>query len=119
MPGESKGETFAVSIPTLVCSSCGFATIDGPDMPEFMRRLGDAYRTEHGLLTSDEIRQRRQRLSMSQADFAEYLRVGVASLKRWEMGKVQDESSDELIRLRTDEGAARRNLSQIRQLVKS
>ena len=117
--GEIKGERFLVSMPALVCASCGCTTVDGTDMPEYMRRLGDAYRARHGLLTSGEIRQRRQQLGMSQADFAEYLRVGVASLKRWEMGKVQDESSDELMRLRTDEGAARRNLTQIRQLVKS
>jgi putative zinc finger/helix-turn-helix YgiT family protein len=119
LPGEVKGETFVVSTPALVCPGCGYATVDGTDMPEYMRRVGDAYRAKHGLLTSDEIRQRRKRLGMSQAEFADYLRVGVASLKRWEMGKVQDESSDELIRLRTDETEARRNLTQIRQLVKS
>ena len=54
------------------------------------------------ILTADEIRRRRKGLGMNQRDFAEYLGVGIASLKRWEGGKTRNRSSDILIRLRTD-----------------
>jgi len=117
--GELKGEAFSVTLPALVCPSCGFTTVEGVDMPEYMRLVADAYRKKHRLLTSDEIRRRRQRLGMSQLRFSEYLGVGIASLKRWEMGKVQDTSSDELIRLRTDEKAASDNLKRIRRLLRA
>jgi len=102
MAGTLRGEKFLVEMMALVCPRCGYATVDGNDMPDYMRRVADAYRSTHGLLTSDEIRQTRMRLGMSQAAFAKHLRVGAASVKRWEMGKVQDASSDELIRLKTD-----------------
>lgn len=115
--GDIKEERFVVSMEGLVCPKCGWKTVDGKNMAEYMRRLADAYRAAHGLLTSEDIRQRRLRVKMSQEDFARYLGVGVASLRRWEMGKVQDVSSNELIKLRTDEQEATRNLRTIRRLM--
>jgi hypothetical protein len=41
------------------------------------------------------------------------LGVGVASLKRWELGKIQDPSSDALIRLRSDSNYATKNVSEV------
>ena len=119
VPGEIKGERFLVSMPALACPNCGFITVDGDDMPEYMRLVADAYRRKHNLLTSNEIRRRRQQLRMSQARFADYIGVGIASLKRWEMGKIQDTSSDELIKLRTDEKAASENLKGIQRLMRA
>jgi len=114
--GHIKGERFSVSMEGLVCPQCDWKTVDGKNLAEYMRRLADAYRTAHGLLTSQDIRQRRSGLGMSQEDFARYLGVGVASVRRWEMGKVQDVSSNELIKLRTDEEEARRNLDRVRRM---
>ncbi len=116
IPGEIRGERFSVSMEGLVCPKCAWKTVDGKNMAEYMRRLADAYRARHGLLTSEELRARRSRLGMTQEDFARYLGVGVASVRRWEMGKVQDVSSNELIKLRTDERDAYRNLQTIRRL---
>lgn len=116
IPGEMKGERFSVSMEGLVCPRCGWKTVAGKDMADYMRRLADAYRAAHLLLTSEEIRQRRSRLGMNQEEFARYLGVGVASVRRWEMGKVQDVSSNELIKLRTDEADARLNLDRVRRM---
>jgi len=113
--GEFHGEQFVVSMDGLVCPKCGYATVAGDKMAEYMRLVADAYRSAHGLLTSVEIRKHRSRMGMSQIEFADYLGVGVASLKRWEMGKVQDPSSDQLIRLKTDEEAAMRNVERLRE----
>jgi DNA-binding XRE family transcriptional regulator len=70
-------------------------------MPEYGRLLADKYRARHGLLTSDEIRKRRRRLELTQEQFATHLGVGIASIKRWEMGKIQDLRNNQLIVERT------------------
>ena len=87
--GELKGEKYAVNIEALVCSVCGHVALEGNRAPEYMRRLADAYRTAHDLLTSDEIRNLRRQLGMTQQGFAKALGVGPASVKRWELGLVQ------------------------------
>ena len=72
-------------------------------MAEFGRLLADKYRQDHGLLTSVEIRSRRKRLGMTQEEFARHLGVGIASVKRWEMGKIQDQRSNECIIWKTEQ----------------
>ena len=71
-------------------------------MGEFSLLVADEYRRRYGLLTSAEIRERREKLRMSQEAFARYLGVGVASIKRWELGLVQDKAMNELMVLKTD-----------------
>jgi len=97
LAGQVRGEDYTVEMLGLECPQCGYKTIDGPAMPEYGRLLADRYRTAHGLLTSDDIRTRRERLEMSQQAFADFLGVGVASVKRWEMGKIQDPRNNALI----------------------
>ena len=99
---EFRGEKLDVTAPVSVCQACGWQTM-GPGQTDELRRLtADAYRANHGLLTSAEIVGRRTRLAMNQREFAAFLRVGEASVKRWETWQVQDASSDELIRMKTD-----------------
>jgi putative zinc finger/helix-turn-helix YgiT family protein len=115
---EVKGETVLVSdFPALVCAECGYKTIHGRDMQEYMRAASDAYRRKHSLLTSVEICERRERLNKSQEEFARYLDVGVASIKRWELGQVQDRAMDRLIRISTDLTEAFHNFKTVEKLV--
>ena len=93
--GEVKGEKFKVLTNALVCDTCGHVAMEGSDTSEFMRKLADAYRRAHNLLTSEEIR--RIRGGMSQQRFAKALGVGIASVKRWELGLVQEERNNNLI----------------------
>lgn len=102
VPIEIKREMFSVETHALVCDNCGYTTIEGARMAEYMRLGADAYRVKHGRLTSSEIRLRRSRLQMNQVEFAKYLGVSSISVKRWELGKVQDDAMDFLIRMRTD-----------------
>ena len=102
LSGVVRGETYTVRMQGLECPKCGYKTIEGPDMPEYGRLLADKYREAHGLLTSEAIRARRKRLLMTQEEFAKLLGVGIASVKRWEMGKIQDARSNQLIIERTD-----------------
>ncbi len=105
LEGTVRGETYTVEMIGLVCPNGDYQTIEGADMPEFAKLLADRYRSLHGLLTSEEIRSRRKRLWMSQQQFANYVGVGVASVKRWEMGKIQEKRSDDEIRRKTDRPA--------------
>ncbi len=104
---EFRGETFHVPAEITVCRHCGFCLAHDGQADEIARATREAYRMKHGLLTSVEIVARREKMSMSQQQFADMLGVGVASVKRWERGCVQDRSKDELIRAKT---AAREEL---------
>src|SRR5665213_1254118 len=111
MTGVRNGEEFTVTVPGLVCDSCGYETISNRQSGAFTRAVSDAYKAAHGLLTGLELRERRSSwLKMSQQALGDYLGVGLASIKRWESGQIQDRAMDELIRLKTDPEAARNNL---------
>jgi putative zinc finger/helix-turn-helix YgiT family protein len=97
LPGTIRNEEFTVEIDGLECPICGYRTIEGPEMPEYGRLLADQYRAKHGLLTSQDIKARRNRLNQTQEEFARHVGVGVASIKRWELGKIQDEESNSKI----------------------
>jgi DNA-binding transcriptional regulator YiaG len=84
------------------------------DTEGFTRLISDEYRRAHGFLTSGEIRSRAW-LGMTQQRFSEYLGTGVASVKRWELGQIQDRAMDELMRLKTDLAAARKNLRSLEE----
>ena len=113
LSGERNGESFTVSVPGIVCSKCGFSTISNKQSGKFTQAVSDAYRSAHGLLTGMDLRRLRNERGMSQLEFAEYLGVGPASVKRWECGQIQDKAMDELIRLKTDLNAALRNAHQL------
>ena len=114
--GQRNGEPFTVEVPGLVCPACGFATLDSAQSEIFTRAISDAYRKAHGLLTGNEMRTIRAKANMSQQEFADYLGVGVASIKRWELGQIQDKAMDELMRLKSIPAFARRNADEVSQL---
>ena len=97
---EFRGETLTVRAPAMACGKCGWVTLGPGQLDELRKRTADAYRKNHGLLTSTQIKAMRRALKMSQCEFAAFLRAGEASVKRWENWQVQDASSDELIRVK-------------------
>ena len=102
MAATVRGECFSVVCTAMVCGRFGFQVLNPEQTEAYSRASADAYRLEHGQLTTAQIRGYRERLGMSQQTFAEYLRAGVASVKRWEAGQIQDEAMDELIRVKCD-----------------
>lgn len=114
--GEVRGEKFTVSVEARVCNRCGSQVLSDAQSSAYTIAISDAYRTKHGLLTSADLRSIRKRLHMSQQKFAAFLHVGIASVKRWEAGLIQDESHDELIRLKTDLQTARSNVAHLERL---
>ena len=97
---ELRGELFKVRTTGQTCTMCGWVSVTPAQADELRRRTADAYRKRHGLLTSEEIRGMRRAMGKSQREFAEFLDVGDASVKRWESWQVQEKSSDRLIRLK-------------------
>jgi putative zinc finger/helix-turn-helix YgiT family protein len=93
---EIKGETVEVLLPSYVCDECSEALMDTAQMSALRKAAADKYKSNHGLLTSEEIVALRENLNMSQAEFADYLKVGKASIKRWETYFVQDDGQNEL-----------------------
>jgi putative zinc finger/helix-turn-helix YgiT family protein len=107
---QIKGESINVIVDQIVCAECGFIGMDDALMNNARRKSADTYREKHGLLTSDDIIQRRKKLGMNQEQFAEYLHVGLASIKRWETTFVQEPAHDEHIRIKTSYEDAEKNV---------
>lgn len=111
---EFKGRTFNVLTDAMVCDECGSEQFTD-DQANAVRRLTvDAYKKEEKLLTSEEVRKYREELGMSQVQFAEYLGVGVASVKRWETYFIQEKSQDDLIRIKCDPEFAQVNAMKVK-----
>lgn len=102
---EIKDESIDVISKAHVCSACGNHYYDNEQMHALAMIASNEYRRRKGLLTSDKIAAYRQSLGMSQQEFAEFLAVGVASIKRWENIGIQDTAMDQLIRLKCDPNA--------------
>jgi putative zinc finger/helix-turn-helix YgiT family protein len=99
---EFRGEAFRIQMPALACAKCGWITVDLQQADELRKRTADAYRKKHELLTSDEIKAYRKLLRKTQREFAVWVGVGEASVKRWETYLVQDKSSDQLMRVKCE-----------------
>jgi putative zinc finger/helix-turn-helix YgiT family protein len=99
---EFRGETFRIQTPALACSKCEWITIDPQQADELRKRTADAYRKKHGLLTSEEIKAYRKLLRKNQREFAAFLGVGEASVKRWETWLPQEKGNDNLIRMKCE-----------------
>lgn len=111
---EIKGEEVEVIVPASVCKECQTPLMDNEQMNVLRKAAADQYRKKHGLLTSEEIIKYRTTLGMSQTAFANYLKVGEASIKRWETYFVQDVVQDDHIRLKCDEAYAEHNALEVR-----
>ncbi|MBI5346366.1 MAG: DUF4065 domain-containing protein [Chlamydiae bacterium] len=103
---EVKGEEIETVVPAMICNKCHAPLMNDAQMNLLRKAAADAYRKKHGLLTSEEIVKFRSLFGMSQAAFANYLKIGEASIKRWETYFIQDVSQDEHIRLKCDEAYA-------------
>jgi putative zinc finger/helix-turn-helix YgiT family protein len=113
LTGYRHDEAFTVRAHGLECNACGFRTIDSDHTEEFTKLISDAYREKYGFLTGNQIRAARRRLRMSQDEFARYLKVGPASVNRWENGQIQDEAMNELLLLKTDPSVAKQNYQSV------
>src|SRR2546421_12140352 len=85
----------AENVPVEICARC-HETFSGP---EAARVRHDAICKTLGLLTPSEIRNLRERLGMTQEQFADWTGIGVATISRWERGRwLQTRAHDRFLR---------------------
>src|SRR5438105_12389096 len=91
---EHDGRTYRVEIPALTvpqCGNCQALSIDD----EADQQISAAFRRAAGLLAPEEIRQSREKLGLTQKQFANLLGVGEATVSRWETGaQIQQRAMD-------------------------
>jgi HTH-type transcriptional regulator/antitoxin MqsA len=82
------------------CSSCGEEYFLPGQMEALQMAAAARMRREEGLLVPEAIREIRENMGLSQADFEKLLGVGPKTVVRWERGTVfQSKAADTLIRI--------------------
>lgn len=99
---EVRGERFAVQVVAAQCEHCGRVLLNAKARRMFHRAGSDAYRRQHGLLTMTELDHLRRNLGMTWRQFAGYVGIGIATLKRWIGGEIQSDAYNSLVRLKAD-----------------
>src|SRR4051794_40150042 len=82
--GEVRGEKYTVRTEATICDRCGSQVLSHSQSTAYGIAIADAYRKKHGLLTSKELKDIRRKLHMNQQQFAHFVGVSSASVKRWE-----------------------------------
>jgi putative zinc finger/helix-turn-helix YgiT family protein len=96
---EHDGRAYRVEVPALTvpqCANCQAISIDD-DADE---QISVAFRRAAGLLAPEEIRHGREKLGLTQKEFANMLGVGEATVSRWETGaQIQQRALDRFLRV--------------------
>ncbi|MEN3944221.1 type II TA system antitoxin MqsA family protein [Prosthecobacter sp. SYSU 5D2] len=99
MPQEFRGQILSVETGCQECSQCGFAILTDAQIEGLRKSTLKAYQEHAGLMTGGEIIAARKQKGWSQADLAAQTGLGIASIKRWELGLlVQTEANDQALR---------------------
>lgn len=105
--GEETIRVHARNVPVERCDRCG-AELSGPAAAKVRH---EAVCQAAGFFTPEEIKALRKRLNLSQQDFARLAGVGVATVSRWERGRlIQNRGNDNLLFLLAESAEARRLL---------
>jgi putative zinc finger/helix-turn-helix YgiT family protein len=94
-----KGVDLQVEADTYICPTCGLEAGTPQTAGKLQLAITDAYRAKQGLLTSQELKSLRKSHGLTQAQLAEVMNIGIASIKRWETGTVQSASMDHALRM--------------------
>jgi putative zinc finger/helix-turn-helix YgiT family protein len=95
-PDDERITVVAEAVPVLACPECG-EVLYGPEAAKVRHQ---AICRTLGLLSPAEIKALRERLGPDQEDFARLTGIGVATLSRWERGRLlQTRALDRYLRL--------------------
>jgi putative zinc finger/helix-turn-helix YgiT family protein len=95
-PDDERITVVAEDVPVLVCPACG-VTLYGPEAAAVRHQ---AICRALGLLCPAEIKALRERLGLDQEEFARLTGIGIATLSRWELGRLlQTRALDRYLRL--------------------
>jgi putative zinc finger/helix-turn-helix YgiT family protein len=96
---EHDGRAYRVEIPALTVPQCGNCQAISIDH-DADQQISAAFRRQAGLLAPEEIRQGRDKLGLTQKQFANLLGVGEATISRWETGaQIQQRAMDRFLRV--------------------
>jgi putative zinc finger/helix-turn-helix YgiT family protein len=93
-----RGKGLQVFMEHYVCSECAITVDDLSLGTKNQQALSDAYRKAEHMLTGDEIAEGRRRRKWTQEKLARAINVGIASIKRWEKGQIQNKAMDDALR---------------------
>lgn len=93
-----KGKNINYEFETYVCDKCGVNIGTIEQTAAAQNAIADAYRKIIGLLTGEEIKEKRAENGWSQKELAKMAGVGIASIKRWENGIIQTKSMNQALR---------------------
>ena len=94
-----KGVDINIETEAYICPECGLEAGTLQSAGGLQLAIADAYRAKQNLLTSMEIKAFRKSHNLTQAQLADSMNVGIASIKRWESGTVQSASMDQALRM--------------------
>lgn len=97
-----RKEPIEVDIQMRRCAGCGDEVFDPEGAPDPLNLAYREYRQRHGMLQPEEIRNWRRSLRLTQAELANLVGLGGATVQRYENGSLQDTSHDTLLKLAMD-----------------
>lgn len=100
---DFKGIDVAVEVERFVCPDCGMEAGTIESAGAVQRAVAEAYRSQTGLLTGQQIRALRKQKGLTQKGLADLMNVGIASIKRWETGLIQSKAMDHALRIHLEE----------------
>jgi putative zinc finger/helix-turn-helix YgiT family protein len=93
-----RGVEVSYPVEIFQCPVCSLEAGTMDQTAEIQKTIADAYRKKIGLLTSREIVAGRTKLGLTQQGLADRMRVGIASIKRWEGAIIQSMSMETMLR---------------------
>ena len=94
-----KGVEIDIETEAYICPECGLEAGTLQSAGALQLAIADAYRTKQNLLISTEIKEFRKSHNLTQAQLADSMNVGIASIKRLESSTVQSASMDRALQM--------------------
>jgi putative zinc finger/helix-turn-helix YgiT family protein len=98
MKSTFRGVEISYPVEIFKCPVCSLEAGTLGQTASVQKAIADAYRRDMGLLTSREIVDGRTKLGLAQQGLADKMKVGIASIKRWEGATIQTKSMDTMLR---------------------
>ena len=109
-----RGEEVPYSELVATCPTCGSIIGDARIEGENLERAYAVYRTSHGVMSPDEIKDLRTSYGLSLREFSKFLGFGEQTAYRYERGDLPDQTHSHTLRSATTTNGARLLLSQNR-----
>jgi len=93
-----KGVGIDYPMVCFICPTCGLEAGTLSQGADIQKNMADSYRKKIGLMTGSEIIEGRKKQNLTQEKLANMMKVGIASIKRWETGIIQSKSMDKMLR---------------------